>query len=104
MKHSSAAQSLHLIVPIIGHLVRVLVIRRLDLLVPSGSPRILLIIVVVDIELFADAVISAAATAAAANGAKKDQDQEAAQGDQNDSPNRESAKAEIIILNRNAKF
>ena len=94
---------MHLIVSTIGRLVRVLVSCRLDLLVP-GSPSILLIVVVVDIELFADAVISAAATAAAANGAKKDQDQEAAQGDQNDSPNRESAKAEIIILNRNAKF
>ena len=67
MKHSRC--SVHLIVSTIGRLVRVLVSCWLDLLVP-GSPSILLIVVVVDIELFADAVISAAATAAAAKGAK----------------------------------
>ena len=78
MKHSS--RSLHLIVSTIGHLVRVLVGSRLDLLVPGGT-SILLIIVVVDVELSADAVISASATATAAKGAKKDEDQEAAQGD-----------------------
>ena len=78
MKHSSF--SLHLIVSTIGHLVRVLVRSRLDLLVPGGT-SILLIIVIVDVELSADAIISASATAAAAKGAKKDQDQEAAQGD-----------------------
>ena len=99
MKHSS--RSVHLIVSTIGGLVRVLVSRRLDLLVPAGSPCILLIIVVVDIELFADAVISAAATAAAAKGAKKDQNQEAAQGDQDDSPNRENAVAGPPIIKIN---
>ena len=99
MKHSS--RSVHLIVSTIGGLVRVLVSRRLDLLVPAGSPSILLIIVVVDIELFADAVISAAATAAAAKGAKKNQNQEAAQGDQDDSPNRENAVAGPPIIKIN---
>ena len=98
MKHSSCY--VHLIVSTIGRLVGVLVSLRLDLLVP-GSPSILLIVVVVDIELFADAVISAAATAAAAKGAKKDQDQEAAQGDQDDSPNRENAVAGPTIIKIN---
>ena len=95
MKHSSC--SMHLIVSTIGRLVRVLVSCRLDLLVP-GSPSILLIVVVMDIELFADAVISAAAAAAAAKGTKKDQNQEAAQGDQDDSPNRENAHAVPIVI------
>ena len=98
MKHGSC--SLHLIVSTIGRLVRVLVRSRLDLLV-SGGTSIFLIIVVVDVELSADTVISAATTAAAAEGAKKDEDQEATQGDQNDSPNLESAYAVPIIIKIN---
>ena len=98
MKHSS--RSLHLIVSTIGHLVRVLVGSRLDLLVPGGT-SILLIIVVVDVELSADAIISAATTAAATERAKKDQDQEATQGDQYDRPNRERANAVPPFININ---
>ncbi len=67
-----------------------------------GSPSILLIVLVVDVELSADAVVPAAATAAATKDTKKDHDQEGAQGDQNDSPNLDRTEAVIIIIKLNA--